>query len=749
MKYPSKFIKATEEFNTFENFVPAPYIRKSFVSDCETKAEIVIAVCGFYELFINGKKYTKGYLAPYISNTDHYIYCDKYEIEIEKGENVIGILLGNGFQNNPGGYIWDFDKCVFRSAPMVALTLTYKNSNGEEIIIETDKTFKTAPSPIRSDDYRFGEIYDANFEISGWCDKGFDDSVWKSCIETKPPRGELKLCLAEPIVKETELKPINIFEEEDGFVYDFGQSNAGICRLKIKGVKGQKVEIQHADQVKDGKFHLDNVWFQREFWERDKEIVHKDVYVCKGEGEEIYTPTFVYHGFRYVKVKGITKEQATTDLLTYLVIHSDIKSRGGFECSNETVNKLQEITRRSDVSNFHYFPTDCPQREKNGWTADAALSCEHLMLNFAPEISYREWLNNIRKAQQIDGRLPGIIPTGGWGIEWGNGPAWDSILATLPYFVYIYRGETEMIKESTTAFVAYLNYLTTRRDESGLIHIGLGDWCHVGRASDNYKVPLEFTDSVMSMDIANKMAVMFDAVGMTAQRDFAKTVANGFKTAIREHLIDFETCTVVGEGQSGQAMAIYYDIFNEEEAEKAFKVLLERIKVADDHIDVGVLGARVLFHVLSQYGYSDLALKMIIRPDFPSYGNWLERGATTLWEDFFPDKVSSMNHHFWGDISAWFIKCLAGIQFNPNGNNIKEVYIKPDFVTALDFAEGWHEAPDGKIVSSWKKCGEEIILKLEIPKNINATAFLPNGYVFADGNEIKSVTSGEYKVLMI
>ncbi|MBO4733227.1 MAG: family 78 glycoside hydrolase catalytic domain, partial [Clostridia bacterium] len=443
-----QFIKATEEYNTFEKNVPAPYIRKSFVCDEKTTGSIKVAACGFYDLYINGQKITKGYLAPYISNTDDYVYYDEYTVSLDEGENVIGIILGNGFQNNPGGYIWDFDKAPFRSAPKAAVCLAYKNGSGDIVNIVSNETFKTYPSPILSDDYRFGETYNANLELPGWNEKGFDDASWQNTIVTQSPKGEIKLCEAEPIVTEAELKPVNIFAEDGGFVYDFGVSNAGVCRLNIKGQKGQKIEFQHADILKDGRFYIKNVWFARDTWERDKNIVHKDTYICKGEGIETYTPRFTYHGFRYVKVTGIEPKQATKDLLTFVVRHSDLKTRGGFSCSDEVVNKLQEITRRSDLSNFYYFPTDCPQREKNGWMADAALSSEQLTLNFGPEKSYREWMRNIRKAQTDKGSLPGIVPTTGWGFQWGNGPAWDCALVYLPYYTYIYRGETAMITES-------------------------------------------------------------------------------------------------------------------------------------------------------------------------------------------------------------------------------------------------------------------------------------------------------------
>jgi len=722
------FIAATNECNTLEKSVPAPFMRKSFFCKEQTSAKLKIAACGFYELFINGERKTKGFLAPYVSNTDDYVYYDEYEISLDKGENVIGLMLGNGLQNNPGGYIWDFDKASFRSAPKVALSLSYTES-GQEVTVISDETFKTHSSPIMADDYRFGESYDANFEIKDWNQKNFDDSLWENVILAKQPKGEIKLCEAEPIVKETELKPVEIIKDEDGYIYDFGISHAGVCRLCVDGVKGQKIVLRYTDLLKDGKFQVANVWFVRDFWERDKDIVHKDVYVCKGEKNEGFTPTFTYHGFRYVKVTGITEEQATKDLLTFVIFHSDLKSRGSFSCSNETVNKLQEMTRRSDISNFHYFPTDCPQREKNGWTADAALSAEQMLLNFNPEKSYREWMNNLRKAQSPEGVVPGIIPTANWGYDELNGPAWDSALFYLPYFTYIYRGETAMISESVEAFMKYFKYLQTRKEESGLLNFGLGDWCHVGRHSPEVmpKAPIIVTDSIISMDLAKKASLMFEAVGLDEHKAYADKFAADLRIAIRENLIDFETMTVSGECQSSQAMALYYGVFEEKEEQAAFEKLLEFVHEFDDHIDVGVLGGRVIFHVLSKFGYTSLALKMITRPDYPSYGNWIERGATTLWENFDPDFVDSPNHHFWGDISAWFYKVLAGINLNPTGKNINEVVIAPHFIEEISKVNATHIMPQGEVSVSWERVAHAIEVKINLPKGVS-------GY-FVGGNK--------------
>ena len=736
------FISATREYNTFEKNVPAYYFRRAFSVNGACAAKLQVAVCGLYELFLNGERITRGLLSPYISNTDHYIYYDEYEIELGAGENVIGLILGNGFQNNPGGHIWEFDKSPFRSAPKVCLSLEIDGVS----VLESDDSFKIHESPIRYDDYRFGECYDANYEISGWNKAGFDDSMWANALIADMPRGELRIADIEPIIKEREMTAVSITKHGEGYIYDFGQSNAGICRLKIKGEKGQRVVMRFADSLTDdGDLNIAQVWFVRENWDRDKEIVHNDTYICKGEGIEVYEPSFTYHGFRYAKIYGISEEQATDELLTYLVYHTKLDTMGGFECSDSVATKLQEMTRRSIVSNFHHFPTDCPQREKNGWTADAALSAEAALINFNPERNYAEWMRNICKAQAENGSLPGIVPTGGWGFDWGNGPAWDSVLVWLPYLTYIYRGESEMIRESADSFIAYLKYIRSRCDEKGLLHIGLGDWCPVGALFP--LAPLEVTDTVISMDIANKISFMLSEVGMDAEAEYAENEANIYRAAIREHLIDYNTMTVYGSCQTCQAMGLYYGIFEKDEEKRAFENLLSFIHAKGNHFDVGVLGGRVIFHVLSKFGHSDLAFYMITRKEFPSYGNWIERGATTLWENFEENSVASMNHHFWGDISAWFIKILAGIKLNPNRNNVNQVEISPTFISALDYASAYHIAPAGKIASTWRRDGEEIILALAIPSGMDAEAILPEGYVFEDQSAQKQVTSGEYKVV--
>lgn len=743
MEYPKRFIGAGTQYGTLEKPVAAPYLRRAFLVEAlPEKAALAICGLGFYELYINGEKITRSILAPYIYNPDHFLYYDLYDVApyLQQGENVIGVLLGNGYLNNEGGKTWDFDQAPFRAAPMMALKLEM-TAGDTTTVLESDESFKTAPSPIWYDDYRNGEYYDARNEIPAWNTVGFDDSAWKQAVSVKPPRGQARRNDAPPIVVEKELKPVEITTYGDAYIYKFPENNAGVCRLQVNGTAGQKVTLTFGEFLEeDGKMNRSCITYS--------DAMQKDIYILK-DGEQSYTPAFTYHGFQYVTVEGITKEQATLDLLTFVVFHTDLPTRGGFTCSDPIVNALQDMTRRSDVANFHHIPTDCPQREKNGWTADAALSAEHLLLNFAPEKAYAAWMRSICMEQRADGRLPGIVPTTGWGYHWGNGPAWDSVLFYLPYFTYKYRKDKAILRENAQAFVRYLSYISTRVREDGLIGCGLGDWCPVGRKWDAYQAPIEFTDTVLTMDLCKKAAYMFGEIGMTAQKAFAEQLQAQLYAAARTHLLDPVRMIAYGDCQTTQAMGIFYDLFTDAEKPQAFKHLVELVHKADDHMDVGVLGARVLFHVLTAGGESDLAYKMITRTDFPAYGEWVAKGLTTLCENFRKENggiCDSLNHLFWGDVSHWFISAIAGIRYNPQGAGGLD--IRPAFIAALDFAEGWHEAPEGEIRCRWERKGEEIELQVTVPQGLFGHLVLPAGY--ADKEKLQHclpLKSGTYIVI--
>lgn len=754
MGFSLQFIQAGNAYNTLQEHVPAPLFRRVFRVEKPLK-EVSLTICGlgFYQLYLDGIQLDRGKLCSYISNPDDLLYYDRYEIAdgLSTGDHVLAICLGNGLQNSAAGWAWLFDKARWRGAPRVALMLEGTDSEGEAFTLEADQSFRVSDSPILFNDLRCGEIYDARCEQAGWNTLAFDDSKWGFAQKSDPPRGRPVLNGADPVVVGQEILPVAILPQEEGFVYDFGVNTAGVCRLTVSGSAGQTITLEHAETLtEDGVFDPTSVRTLDGWDYLPLDFAQKDTYICSGQGVESYVPAFTYHGFRYVLVKGIAAEQATPSLLTLLEVHSDLKERGGFECADAVANQIQQIVRRSTLANFVFFPTDCPQREKNGWMGDAAVSTEHTLLNLAAENSYKEWLRNIRRAQDDNGTLSGIVPTAGWGYEWGNGPAWDSALFYMCDEVYRYRGDTEILRDNAACMMRYLDFLTHRVREDGLIAFGLGDWCPVGRGSSEYKSPLEFTDTVLSMDNCNRAARAFRALGYSLQEGFAESFRDKLRAAIRAKLVDFSTMTVAGNCQTSQAMALYYGVFDPPEREAAFARLLEFVREADNHMDVGILGNRVLFDVLSEFGYTELAFRMITRPDWPSFGNLIARGATSLWESFQKKGVlpGSYNHHFFGDVSGWFIRSLAGIVLNPHRDDVSCVYWRPGIIRSLPYAQAFHTAPAGTIRVRWEWEHSCVRLNATIPEGMHGKIILPTGYRFEDGTTEKDIQGGDYSLLV-
>ena len=774
MIFSTDFVAATEEYADLDRRVPAPRFRKVIDLPSMEQADFTICGLGYYDLFINGKKITKGLLSPYTANPDDVLYYDTYDLlpYLQTGKNCIAILLGNGFLNNFGGASWDFDKAAFRSAPKMALTFEGKTKDGETISFDARDGFLTSSSAILLDDLRLGEWYDARLEEAGWMLPDFDASSWKQTIPAETPKGECRLCDIDPIVVTEKRRAIGIrqgkighFSNEspkikqvafpadeavtEGYLYDFGINAAGLPYLTVRNARpGQKIILQFGELLdENGELDLRGsvAYSPRRFAQRV-------IYVCKGGACETYRPSFTYFAFRYALVIGLDEKQATPELITYEIMNSDLKPNAGFSCSDETANALWNATIVSDLANFYHFPTDCPHREKNGWTGDAALSAEQMLVTLTPEKNFREWLVNIRKAMNEAGALPGIVPTAGWGFAWGNGPAWDCVLTYLPYYVWLYRGDTQILEENADAIFRYLNYLTTRRDAKGLMHIGLGDWCQSARIHwVGPKAPLAFTDTVVCMDICRKAARIFGVLGRTEEKAFAEKLGDEFYTAGRKYLIDKNTMTALGRCQTTQAMAIFHGLFTDAEKPLAFERLLELIEAKKGTFDCGTLGLRVIFHVLSDFGRADLAYHMIVNEDFPSYAYWIRMGETSLCESFRRpgDPKDSHNHHFMGDIVSWFMRTLVGIRPNPHEENPNEIRFSPCPIDALDHAEGWEKIPAGRVEAAWKREGKTVVYTVTVPEGAVADCYLPCGYQTVDGFTYLELKPGTTTVRII
>ena len=716
--YGRKFIKATRNYATYEENVPAPIFRRRFECKKVQKTTVLICGLGFYRIFINGSEFTDGALATHVYNPDDLLYYDRYDVTeyTRDGENVIAVMLGNGFLNNVGGKVWQFDEAPFRDAPKFAINV-YADG---QLLFEADEKFVCRPSAILFDDMRSGEIFDARLYDPSALGTDCDETGWTKALPASAPKGEMLEYRGERIRYFEAIEPKSVIRKGNKLVYDFGKCVSGVCRVKIRGKRGKTVSLVHYEMIDErGEPYLDNITFPKTRKDRFQRVD----FVCSG-GDDEYLPSFTYFCFRYVSVFGVSDAERDNLSLEAIVMHADVKTAGGFNCDDEIANKIQSMVRSSDLSAFFHFPNDCSHREKNGWTADAALSIEQMLLNFDAGRLFAEWYRSIVAAQRADGAVPCIVPTSGYGFGWGNGPAWDSVIAYIPYYLYKYYGDREILELAAPALGKYVSYLGTLRKENGLIEKGLSDWCEV-TDDDTFSCSssLESVSTLVAADIAAKAEFLLSRVeGFGAAAREAGKLNGELIAAFRAKRIHKKALKTTNFTQCVQAMAIEFGAFAPEEKAAAAKNLAELVRAQGEKMKIGVWGSRVLFRVLADYGYADLAWKAITRTDEKSYGYMAERDWNTLWEKIVhapkdmrfkysrKSRCTSYNHHFWGDVSAFFIRYACGINVNPYGDDPSEVLVAPKFVSELGFAEAEYCRGSTRVSVRWERRDGKIFL---------------------------------------
>ncbi|MBE7100864.1 MAG: hypothetical protein E7364_04565 [Clostridiales bacterium] len=697
MQFPKKFICASEEKNRYENHICAPYFRKIFTLSEKKNAKLLVCGLGFYRAFLNDKEITKGRLAPYISNTGEEVYYDVYQVDkfVKKGKNTLTILLGNGLQNGIGGELWGFDKEPWTSSPKLAVAFSLR----EKLIFETDETFEWCPSPITFDDLWAGEHYDARLE---------GESKWQRPLLTETPKGERRDASAYQVRVKKELSPKTIFPYQNGYIYDFGLNTAGVCRLRFNGKAGQKVSLYHFEIFDNGEICKDNISFGKRtrdgYWQMDE-------YTAK-DGKNVYEPSFTYHGFRYVYVEGLTKKQAKKSALTMLVMTAATKPTLQFSCSDKRLEQLFAMVVNSNQSNFFYYPTDCPHREKNGWTGDARLSAEQMLLSADYGEYLKEWLFCMRKAQRENGDLPRIIPTCEWGYAGGHsGPCWDGALVEIAYRLYKKHNDKEILKENLPAIKKYLTYLTTRCDEKGLLAFGLGDREETfTNESSAHKTPNVVTDTLTAIGLCQQTEEMANEIADTEIVALAKTLKERLIIAVKEHLVD-DAQRVMPFTQTGQCLLVSAEIFEGEKQERAFQNFVALLK-KDGVVKMGVLGYRKLFEVLAERGETELASRLLLTENYSGYYYYVNKGMTSMPESFLDyetdsfvrkdgGKMLGLNHHWYGHILASVIKYVVGLRMIDGQK--KRIEIAPHFLKGINNISAFLDYAGEKIKLSWQK----------------------------------------------
>ncbi|MDO5552456.1 MAG: family 78 glycoside hydrolase catalytic domain [Planctomycetia bacterium] len=746
-----------------------PRFQKKFTLTKDVlSATLNITGVGYYEASLNGHKIGDKVLDPAPSKFNKTVYYSTYDLSEEMiagmgQEQELDVLVGHGWYDMRTIATWNYDASDWRSFPrMIAqLDVVYEDGTAESIISDESWTFAT--SSLVYDCIRQGCIIDA-------C-AASEKKILGQAVCVDGPGGKLTAS-SFPASKITEeFQPKSISEPEPGvYVVDLGRNIAGWCRIAINGAhKGDAVRFQYSERVLDnGRLDaytlahhfmagsMSNLIGQRGFFQTD-------FYRCCGEDGEVFEPKFVYHGFQFVEIIGLREAPKLEDI-TACIVHTDFQKAGSFSCSNELMNKIQAATLLSYRGNYvNSYPTDCPHREKNGWTGDANLAVEQAVYNWENTAAYEKWIQDLRDEQQEDGNLAAIVPTGGWGYAWGNGPAWDSALVTIPWTLYLYRGDLRILEKNYEAMKKYVDYMTTRATDSLVSH-GLGDWVPaktetpVVVTSTGYY----YIDTLIVAQTAKLLGLEDDA---RTYFELAMQIRSSFlKSQIKED----GTCS--NGSQTAQSTALHQgfaSVLDSAEQQKIFDKLVAAIDSADKHLDFGIFGSKYVYRTLSDFGRTDLALTMILQPKRPCMASWINHGEGTLWEDW--GDGASRNHIMFGDVSAWFYQSLGGIRvagsslaavadpavvqthsghqeqlpaevvattFTDHSKGFKNFVIapqcrksdvSPDGFAPITWVSAEVESPYGPVKSAWKWNDgmTELTLNVTVPVGTTASVILP------------------------
>lgn len=703
---------------------PAPYLRREFKLRGPVKrARLFAAGLGYADLHLNGNALGHYDGKPterdpgYTDFNKRVLYvAHDVTSKLKAGNNCLGAVLGTGWYDVHDVATWHFEKASWRARPKLRAVLDVEYRDGSREQIVTDPTWKTSTGPILTDGIYTGETYDARKALPGWDKTGYGDDQWVAATELEAPKGTLVASSIPPIVIGETIRPVAIHEPKPGvYVVDFGQNFSGHAQLRLSAPEGTKVRMRYSERVgKDGMVDRARI---ETFMDKTNppQPFQTDTYICSGKGVETWEQRFSYSGFRYMEVTGLPTAP-TLDNFRGRFAYTDLPKAGSFECSNDLLNKIQRATLYAYLSNAQSIFTDCPQREKNGWTGDAHLAAELGIMNFDSVTLYEKWLNDIADAQLPDGRNSVIVPTWGWG-SGNRHPAWDSAYPIIVNDLYRYTGDRTTIERHYDRIKRYVDDLAAQTKDGVVPFDSLGDWLPW-----KTETPSQLTSTAflyLDATILANFALLLNQPGDVDKYD---ELAATTKKAFNDTYFDAAKGVYANGSQTAQSTALFFGLTPDERKSLTFEALVADVE-RQKHIDTGIIGAKNVLRVLSEGGRTDLAYMLATRKELPGWGYWIEQGATTLWEDWKGEE--SLNHIMFGDISNWAIQWLGGIGLDPESPGFRHILIRPQPQAGLTWAKATHMSPYGEIVSKWERSGHRFKLSVTIPPNCTATVLLP------------------------
>lgn len=700
--------------------------------------EAVVHVCGLghYELTLNGRKVGNSEFAPLWTDYDKTLYYNSFDVSstVRKGDNVFGVLLGNGFYNAQGGRYSKLK--VSFGAPTLWLLAEFTYDDGSREVVVSDADWKYALSPVTFNDIYGGEDYDARLELNGW-------NV--PVVLQDAPGGKLRPQQADPVMVMERFKPVSYrkltLQECDSasrttkrrihpsaIVFDMGQNLSGFPEIKVRGNRGDTILLivsealtpeGACDQRQTGRPH-----FYR--------------YILKGDGVETWHPRFSYYGFRYIQVEG-AKLQSVSKLPELLELNSCFVYNSApviseFESSSTLFNQTHRLIEMAVKSNMQAVFTDCPHREKLGWLEQVHLNGPGLLYNFDLTRLFPKIMQDMADAQQPNGMIPTIAPL--YNIfgsakdgfdEFGDSPEWGSTFLLLPHLYEQFYGDSSLLEQYYPAMRRYVEYLISRSINHEL-RFGLGDWYDYGdfRAGYSRNTPVPFVATAYYFYGLKLMAQVAARLGNNFDSRYFEKLAEEVRRAFNIRWYNAAEKSYATGSQTALAMAIYLDIVDPENRSEVLSTLVEEIKSKGNRLTTGDIGNRYLFQTLAGNGLNELMYTMHHHEEAPGYGFQLKFGATTLTEQWDPRRGSSWNHFMMGQIDEWFFASLAGIQFGQTpAAKHRHFVIAPLPVGDLKFVKAATRTLYGRVAVEWRIEANRLKVKVKVPVNCTATVKLP------------------------
>ncbi len=693
-------------------FEPAPLLRKEFrVRKGLRSARYYGTGLGYHELYLNGERVGEDYLSPNQTNyslrpelqnrgivvtdpfheyTVMYLSHDFTSL-LKEGDNAIGVILGDGYYNISRHWVQGY------GTPRFIGQIELEYEDGSVDVIASDESWRAERSAITRNQIYYGECYDARLEHDGWSKAGYDDSTWQAAALKSAPKGKL-IPQNGPSDRITErFAPVELSRREDGVIHvKFPVEVSGWVALKnINAKQGQQISIKY---LSESPGNGDNI------------------YIAKGSGDESYHARFTWFVFSEVEIAGL--DNLTAEQIEAHAVNSAVERAGEFKTSNPLINQINQIWQRSQLDNMHgSIASDCPHRERSAYTGDGQVACVTVMHNFAVQSFYNKWIRDIRGAQTADGYVPNGAP---WQPGCGGGVGWGAAMEIMPWEFYRHYGDVEMLEQNYEAMKAHVNWMMTWVQESGIMHSqdaqqwkNLGDWLPPRTLPRNELVHTFFLWTCA--DIASKTATLLghsdEASHFARLRD---------KTATAFHKVFYDSATGSYGKHGSNVLALKIGVPAERKA-KVVEALKANIAEVNDHLDTGIVGTRYLFEILCENGLTDLAYKIINQRDFPSFGWWIEQGATTTWENW--NGNDSHNHPMFGGGIGWFYRDLAGLE--PIGAGYSTFRVRPVIPEALEWVEYSHLTAHGSISIKWRNLKGKFSMQCDVPVGTSAIVWVP------------------------